>query len=136
MSGVIYTELAQTVDPAYARDAIPALTIAADGYGPAMARSNSFVLIALATSHLLQDDIDHAATVGAEAIRLAETVRSTRVQDRLLPLKCEADRRRHNTDAHALSEQIAIFTTTQPSSRWTTDAPRNLHHPRQGTPGL
>lgn len=125
MSGVIYTELAQTVDPAYTRSAIPALTIAADGYSPAMTRSKSFVLIALATSHLLQDDVDHAATVGAEAIGLAETVRSTRFQDRLLPLKREADRRRHNTHARDLSEHIVTFTTTQPSSRWTTDAPRH-----------
>jgi hypothetical protein len=117
MSGVIYTELAQTVDPAYTRDAIPALTIAANGYGPAMVRSKSFVLIALATSHMLQDDIDHAATVGAEAIGLAETVRSTRVQDRLLPLKREADRRRYNTNARDLSEQIVTFATTQPSCR-------------------
>jgi hypothetical protein len=118
MFGVIYTELAQTVDPAYARDAIPALTIAADGYGPAMARSNSFVLIALATSHLLQNDIDHAATVGAKAIVLAETVRSTRIHDRLLPLKREADRRRDNTNAHALSDRIVTF--TRPRFRMTT----------------
>lgn len=136
MTGVIYTELAQTVDPAYTRDAIPALTIAVDGFGPEMTRSKSFVLITLATSHLLQDDIDHAATVGAEAIGLAETVRSTRVQDRLLPLKREADRRRDNTHARALSEHIVTFTTTQTNSRWTTDAARNLHHPRQGPPGL
>jgi tetratricopeptide (TPR) repeat protein len=115
MTGVIYTELAQTVNPAYTGDAIPALTIAADGYDPAMTRSKSFVLIALATSHLLQNDTDHAATVGAKAIGLAETVRSTRVQDRLLPLKSEADRRRHNTHARELIEQIVTFTTTQPS---------------------
>lgn len=113
MAGVIYTELAQTVDPAYTRHAIPALTTAANGYGPEMTRSKSFVLIALATSHLLQNDISHAATVGTEAIRLAETVRSMRVQDRMLPLKREADRRRNNTNAHALSERIATFTTTQ-----------------------
>lgn len=115
MFGVIYTELAQTVDPAYTRDAIPALTIAATGYGPEMNRSKSFVLIALAASHLLQDNVDQAATVGAEAMGLAETVRSTRVQDRLLPLKREADRRRYNTNARELSERIVIFTTTRPS---------------------
>jgi len=134
MSGVIYTELAQTVDPAYTRYAIPALTIAADGYGPAMTRSRLFVLIALATSHLLQDDTDHAATVGTEAIKLAETLRSTRVHDRLLPLKREADRRRDNINARELSEQIVTFTTTQPSFRWTANPPRNPNHSRLGTP--
>lgn len=120
MTGVIYTELAQTVDPAYTRDAIPALIAAAGGYGPVMARSTSFVLIALATSHLLQNDIDHAATVGAQAIELAETVRSTRVHDRLLPLKREANRRRGNTTAQELSERIVTFTTT-------TQLPLNKH---------
>jgi tetratricopeptide (TPR) repeat protein len=143
MSGVIYTELAQTVDPAYTRDAIPALTIAADGYGPAMARSKSFVLIALATSHLLQDDIDHAATVGAEAIGFAETVRSSRIHDRLLPLKREADRRRHNTNARELSEQIVTFTTllpapagqpTHPATRITRDKAHQNHDQFQARP--
>jgi tetratricopeptide (TPR) repeat protein len=114
MSGVIYTELAHTVDPAYTRDAIPALTIATNRYGPDMARSKSFALIALATNHLLQNNIDHAATLGAEAIELAATVRSTRIHDRLLPLKREADRRRNNTNAHELSDRIVTFTTTQP----------------------
>jgi hypothetical protein len=136
MTGVIYTELAQIVDPTYTRYAIPALTIAAHGYGPAMTRSKSFALIALATNHLLQNDTDHAVTVGTQAIGLAETVQSTRVHDRLLPLKREADRRRDNTNARELSDQIVTFTTLQPSSRWITGAPRNLNHPRQGTSGL
>jgi hypothetical protein len=117
MTGVIYTDLAQTADPAYTQEAIPALTIAAHGYGPTMTRSKSFALIALATNHLLQNDTDHAATVGAEAIQLAETVRSTRIHDRLLPLKREADRRPNNTNARDLSEHIVTFTTTRPNSR-------------------
>jgi hypothetical protein len=123
MSGVIYTELAQSVDPAYTRDAIPPLTIAADEYRPDMTRSRSFVLIALATNHLLQGDLDQAATVGSEAIEIARTVRSTRVQDRLLPLKREADRRRDNTGARELSERIAMFAAMQPGCNWATDPP-------------
>ena len=123
MSGVIHTELASTVDPAYTRHAIPALTIAADRYGPGMTRSRSLALIALATSHLLQRDLDHAATVGAEAIGLAATVRSTRVQDRLQPLKNMADRHLDNTDARELSERIHAFTTMRPGCHWATREP-------------
>lgn len=133
MTGVVYTELAQTVDPAYTRDAIPALTVAAGGYGLAMTRSRLFVLIALATNHLLQDDIDHAATVGTEAIELAQSMRSTRVHDRMLPLKREADRHRNNTHARDLSEHIGTV-ITRPNSRWTTDPPHNPNHRRPGTP--
>jgi hypothetical protein len=136
MTGVIYTDLAQTVNPTYTRNAIPALTIAAHRYAPEMARSKSFALIALATNHLLQNDTDHAATVGAEALELAQTVRSTRIQDRLQPLKHEADRRRDNSHARELSEHIATFTTRQPSHRWTTDHPPTNPNPRQGDPRL
>jgi hypothetical protein len=123
ISGVIHTELAHTVDPAHTRHAIPALTTATDRYRPGMTRSRSLALIALATSHLLQHDLDHAATVGAEAVRLATTVRSTRVQDRLLPLKHLADRHPDNTHARELSEQIHTFTTMQPGCHWATHRP-------------
>jgi len=128
MSGVVYTELAQTVDPAYTRYAIPALTIAVDGYDPDKTRSKSFVLMALATSHLLQGDVDQAATVGTEAITLAETVRSTRVKDRLLPLKREADRRRNDTRARELSERIVTFTARHTTYPLTSD-PQYPKHP-------
>jgi hypothetical protein len=118
MSGVIYTELAQSVDPSFARSAIPALTDAADGYGQAMARSRSFSLIALATSHLIEDDADRAAVVGAEAIDIALTVRSSRTRDRLLSLKSATDQRRDSAGARELSERITAFAAMPPGCGW------------------
>lgn len=115
MSGVIYTELAQSADPSFARSAIPALAAAASGYGPTMARSKAFSLIALATSHLIEHDTDRAAAVGAEAIAIALTVKSSRTRDRLLTLKSAADRRRDSIDARELSERIAAFATLSPN---------------------
>lgn len=103
MVGTVYTELALTVDPAYTRSAIPALSTAINGYGQDMTRSRSFTLISLATNHLLEDDIDHAATVGAQAVAVAESVKTARTKDRVRPLKREADKRRDNADARALS---------------------------------
>ncbi|ONI90578.1 hypothetical protein ALI144C_02530 [Actinosynnema sp. ALI-1.44] len=114
MSGVIYADLARSVDPFYARAAIPALTNAADGYSQ-MARSRSFSLVALAASHLIEHDADRAAAVGAEAIAVALTVRSSRVRDRLLSLKNMADQHRDNADARELSERIAVFAAVSPA---------------------
>ena len=65
MVGTVYTELAVSVDPTYTRSAISAVSTAINGYRPEMARSRSFNLISLATNHLLENDIDHTATVGA-----------------------------------------------------------------------
>ncbi|MEV4315491.1 transcriptional regulator [Actinocrispum sp. NPDC049592] len=118
MSGVIHTELAQSVDPSFARSAIPALTAAANGYGPKMARSKTFSLIALATSHLIENDTDHAAVVGAQAIDMAMTVRSSRTRDRLLPLRSTADHRRGSAGARELSERIAGFAAMSPGCGW------------------
>jgi hypothetical protein len=123
MVGTVYTELAVTVDPSYTRSAIPALSTAIDGYGPEMTRSRSFNLIMLATNHLLDDDIDHATTVGARAVAVCESVKTTRTKDRLRPLQREADKRRHNADARALSERITTFTATKAGCCWTSAAP-------------
>ena len=123
MVGTVYTELALTVDPAYTRSAIPALSTAINGYDQDMTRSRSFTLISLATNHLLEDDIDHAATVGAQAVAVAESVKTVRTKDRVRPLKREADKRRDNADARALSERIATFTATRPGCCWTSAAP-------------
>ncbi len=119
MVGTVYTELALTVDPTYTRSAIPALSTAINGYGQDMTRSRSFNLISLATNHLLEDDIDHAATVGVQAVAVSESVKTARTKDRLRPLKREADKRRNNADARALSERIATFTATRPGCCWT-----------------
>jgi hypothetical protein len=118
MSGIIYAELAQSVDPFYARSAVPALTNAADGYSQAMARSRSFTLIALAASHLIEHDADRGAAVGAEAIATALMVKSSRVRDRLLSLKNAADQHRDNADARELSERIAAFAAVSPGHSW------------------
>ncbi len=124
MVGTVYTELALTVDPTHTRSAIPALSAAINGYGQDMTRSRSFTLISLATNHLLDDDIDHAAIVGAQAVAVAETVKTARTKDRMRPLKREADKRRTNADARALSERIALFTATRPGCCWTSAAPQ------------
>src|SRR5436305_426766 len=106
MVGTVYSELALAVDPSYTRSAIPAVSAALNGYGPDMTRSRSFNLIFLATNHLLDGDIDRAATVGAVAVAVAESVKTVRTKDRLRPLKREANKRRRNADARALSERI------------------------------
>ena len=135
MVGTVYTELALTVDPTYTRSAIPALSTAINGYGQDMARSRSFNLISLATNHLLEDDIDHAATVGAQAVTVAESVKTARTKDRLRPLKREADKRRNNADARALSERIATFTATQAGCCWAgAAAPPQSCTPSCGSP--
>jgi hypothetical protein len=123
MVGTVYTELAVTVDPSYTRSAIPALSTALNGYGPEMTRSRSFNLIALATNHFLDDEIDHAVTVGTQAVAVCESVKTARTKDRLRPLKREADKRRNNADARALSKRIATFIATRPGCCWTSAAP-------------
>src|SRR5437764_826171 len=120
--GTVYSELALAVDPSYTRLAIPAVSAALNGYGPDMTRSQSFNLIFLATNHLLDGDIDRAATVGAQAVAVAESVKTVRTKDRLRPLKREADKRWRNADARALSERIATFTATRPGCCWTSSA--------------
>lgn len=45
---------------------------------------------------------------------VCESVKTTRTKDRLRPLQREADKRRNNADARALSTRIATFTATRP----------------------
>jgi hypothetical protein len=123
MVGTVYSELALAVDPAYTRSAIPAVSTALNGYGPEMTRSRSFNLIHLATNHLLEGDIDQAATVGAQAVAVCESVKTARTKGRLWPLQREADKRRLNAGARALSERIATFTATTRGCCWASSAP-------------
>ncbi len=127
MSGVVYTELGQSVDSSFARSAIPVLTAAVDGYTPETARSKSFSLIALATSHLITHDAAQAAAVGAQAIDIALTVKSARTRDRLLSLRKAADRR-GGAGTRELSERIAGFAAMSPGCGWaaTPSAPTCL----------
>ncbi|MCP2248945.1 tetratricopeptide repeat protein [Lentzea aerocolonigenes] len=87
MIGTVHAELGDT------RRAIPALTSAIEQFGPAMARSWTFCLIALASCHFLDGDVDEGRTVGAQAVTAAEGLRSERVWDRLrLMMKAAAAR--------------------------------------------
>jgi transcriptional regulator with XRE-family HTH domain len=106
MIGTVHTVLAHNGFPKHTQYAIPALTRAIDSYGDEMARSKAFNLSALATNHLLDGDIDHGSKVGNNAVELAEHLKSNRVRDRMRPLKDEADKRRNNTHARELSDNI------------------------------
>jgi tetratricopeptide (TPR) repeat protein len=106
MIGTVHTVLAHNGFPKHTQYAIPALTRAIEAYGDEMARSKAFNLSALATNHLLDGDIDHGVKIGNSAVDLAEHLKSARVRERMRPLKEEADKRRNNTQARELSENI------------------------------
>jgi transcriptional regulator with XRE-family HTH domain/tetratricopeptide (TPR) repeat protein len=107
MIGTVHTVLAHNGFPKHTQYAIPALTRAIESYGEEMARSKAFNLSALATNHLLDGDIDHGVKVGNNAVDLAEHLKSSRVRERMRPLKEEADKRRNNSQARELSENIS-----------------------------
>ncbi|WP_156755429.1 helix-turn-helix domain-containing protein [Actinokineospora pegani] len=109
MIGTVHTVLAQTADPSHTKYAIPALSKAIDSYGEDMSRSRAFNLSALATNHLLEGDVDHGARIGRQAVEMGETLKSSRVKDRLKPLLDEANKRRNNADARDLADLITNF---------------------------
>ncbi|WP_053716061.1 hypothetical protein [Saccharothrix sp. NRRL B-16348] len=110
LTGVVLTDLARTVDPAHTAPAIDSLTAAVAGYSAGMTRSRAFSLMALAANHLVDGDCDQAADVGGQALALAGAIRSTRVADRLRPLRRLADRHPGNPHARTLSARVAAFT--------------------------
>ncbi len=110
LSGVVLTELVRTVDPAHTARAIDSLTAAVRGYPEGMTRSRAFSLMALTANHLVERDFDRAAEVGERALAVAGAVDSTRVADRLRPLRDLADRYRDNPHARTLSARVAAFT--------------------------
>ena len=77
--------------------------------GDDMSRSQAFELTALATTHIVNGDIDHGVTVGTRAVELAEQLRSRRVIDRLEPLKHAALRSSAHGDARDLAGRIATL---------------------------
>jgi transcriptional regulator with XRE-family HTH domain/tetratricopeptide (TPR) repeat protein len=77
--------------------------------GADMTRSKAFELTALATSHLVEGDLDQGAAVGQQAVDLAEQLRSVRVVDRLAPLEAAARMRSHDGDVQGLAERIATL---------------------------
>ncbi len=110
--GTVLTELALTADSRHTREAIPALTEAMRGYGPDMARSRSFCLIALATCYLVAGEADEGCLIGSQAVSAGETLRSVRTKDRLRPLKQETDKRADHSASRALSDFITAFVTS------------------------
>ncbi|HEX6339616.1 transcriptional regulator [Umezawaea sp.] len=109
MTGIVYTELARSVDPAYTSFAIPPLTSAIANYPEGMTRSRALSQIALTLNHALERDFEHAAKVGLQAVDSSAKVSSTRTKDRLRALRglvsLFAD-----DDMRALVERIDRFT--------------------------
>lgn len=111
MIGTVHTVLAQHTDVTHTRYAIPALQRSSSAYGDDMARSKVFNLSALATNHLLEGDMDQGAKVGGRALECAEGIKSQRVEDRMQPLRQEAQKRSNNPHARELFDRIDTFFT-------------------------
>ncbi|MCS7482957.1 tol-pal system YbgF family protein [Umezawaea endophytica] len=109
MTGVVYTELAQTSDRRFASLAVPALSAAAADYGPGMPRSKVFCLIALATALLTAGRTGAAMTAGHEALELCPELESVRVLDRFVALGRLVGRFDDRADARHLLERINTF---------------------------
>ena len=108
-TGVTMTVLSAQ-DRRWCEPAITELTVSTSARGQDMSRSRAFELTALATAHLRAGDRDHGCTVGAQAVDLAEQLRSTRVVERLQPLRAETSRHLHDPDARQLAERITAIT--------------------------
>ncbi|MCS7477292.1 tol-pal system YbgF family protein [Umezawaea endophytica] len=111
MTGIVYTELARTVDLAYTAFAIPPLTSAIATYSEGMTRSRALSQIALTVNHVLEHDFDHAAKVGLQAVDSSAKVTSTRTRDRMRPLR-DAAARYEDEDARELVHRIDQFTAS------------------------
>lgn len=89
--------------------AVPLLSGAVAGYDEDMARSKTFSLISLATSHLMTDEVEQGVLVGRQAIDRCQNLRSVRASERLRSLRNEAARRRSHPGAVELVERISTF---------------------------
>lgn len=105
MTGTVHTELSGT-DPTSAKQAIESLTTSVAARGSDMTRSRAFELTMLATNHLRLGNIDEGAAYAADAVTLAEDLRSRRVVERLTPLSAELARHRHS-DLSDVNRRIA-----------------------------
>ncbi|RJQ73228.1 XRE family transcriptional regulator [Pseudonocardiaceae bacterium YIM PH 21723] len=105
MVGTVFTVLSGQ-DAKYTRYAIPPLTKAIAAYGQQYQRNRAFNLTSLAINHLREGDIDHGIRVGRSALEAGESVKSTRIADRMEPLMIEAKARSANSDAADLAERI------------------------------
>ena len=106
-AGVALTALGSQL-PARRQGAVDALTRSIDTRDPSAARSRAFELTALSTVHLLDGDLDHGTTLGHEAVQLAEQIRSTRVADRLGPLRRVANTA-NTSDCRDLAARITAL---------------------------
>ncbi|GAA1939552.1 hypothetical protein [Amycolatopsis minnesotensis] len=111
MIGTIHSELAVTTRTGHTGAAIPALQAAVDGYDAGMARSRSFVLMFLATDHVLDGDMDEAVLIGDRAIDAASQLSSARTRDRIRPLLTETLRFPGDVRAVDFAERIRLFLT-------------------------
>ncbi|MGH3687480.1 MAG: hypothetical protein ACRDRE_23960 [Pseudonocardiaceae bacterium] len=89
-----YTEAALTADLAPGlrdigefKQAVTLSTTALHGYEPWRVRPRCFVQTDLAIAHLLAHDLEQAAAVGRDAVRIAAEIHSTRTLDRLRTLQ-------------------------------------------------
>jgi transcriptional regulator with XRE-family HTH domain len=105
MIGTVHFELAD-VEARHVDTAIPALRTALATQDSLLVRSQTFCLSMLATSHLIQGDVDHGIQVGRKALMAASTVKSTRVTDRLKPLQVELAKFPTNPDSRELGHLI------------------------------
>lgn len=96
-------------DQRWCAPAVAELTASTSSRGHDMTRSRAFELTAMATAHLRAGDRDHGCTIGAQAVDLAEQLRSTRVIERLQPLRAETARHLHDPDARQLAERITAL---------------------------
>ncbi|HEY2723068.1 MAG TPA: helix-turn-helix transcriptional regulator [Pseudonocardiaceae bacterium] len=108
MTGTVHTVLSET-DVKHADRAIPALIQALAGYSDLMGRSRAFNLSMLATNHLRQGDVDQGTRVGRDALVVAASLKSKRVDDRLEPLQLAAAQRTSSADARDLSQSIQQY---------------------------
>lgn len=106
MTGTVHVELARRVDVRYSGSAIDSLTVAVNGYGPAMTRSRSLTQIWLATGYALAGDLAEAARIGGETIEVVTGLRSERTKQRMSPLAAAAARHPGNTDARDILDRI------------------------------
>ncbi|MGH8572636.1 MAG: hypothetical protein ACREX8_08680, partial [Gammaproteobacteria bacterium] len=104
MIGTVHTVLS-AIDVKHAAIAIPAINQSLTHYDESMSRSRTFMLIALATNHLRQGDVDHGVGIGRDALTLATGLQSKRVTDRLRPLELAA-RESNNSDSRRLADLI------------------------------
>ena len=118
IGGVAHAELARTGDAAQAREAVPLLAEAVDGFGADMTRSRAFSLISLAVCHLLDGQVDRGTRLGEHAVDLCQGLESTRTTVRLRPLQEAARRQPAHRGARALAERIHRFHPVDTATGW------------------